>query len=271
MFMSLNQKISMVCCAIAINLLMPFSSYAQEANSSASPTNSNLMAALENLKSDAANAGSELLNTLIPKVTRYAKDAGYAAICNEAMVRKNHDDMKQVITFVHQQSRDLIEIIKTSLVDSNVAETILAVQANEQEAIKNKLLGLGNREKIRSSIILTIVPLKKLISSLRGCEQDTLQFPKEILLKLDELETQLDAISKHLLSPNWVIPADHGSTLQELTEGIKGNMKVLLKEAVSLQIINIDLHKMAITYLSSKTENDLERLKQELDTLEEDN
>lgn len=266
--MSLNHKFNIACCAIAINLIIPVFSYAQETNSSESSTNSNLTVALLNLKSNAANAGSELLNTLIPKASQYAKDVGYAAVCNEAMVRKNHDDMKQVVTFVHQQSRDLIGIIKTSLVESNVAETVLAVQANEQEAIKNKLLGIGNREKIRSSIILTIFPLKKLVSSLRGCEHDTLHFPNEILVKLDELEAQLDAISKHLLSPNWVIPADHGSTLQELAEGIKGNMKVLLREAISLQIINIDLHKMAITYLSNKTENDLEKLKQELETLE---
>lgn len=262
-------RLNIVCLSIAINLLVPAYSYAEDPSVAGSTASSKLSSVLEHLKNNSKDAAAELLNTLVPKATQYAKDVGYAAFCNEPMVRKNHDDMQLVVSFVYKQTLELVRNIEASFAKSNVAETILAVQANDKEAVKNTSIEMYNRGKLRSSILLTIFPLKKLISSLRDCERDTLQFPTEIHAKLVELESHLDAINTHLLSKNWLIPEIRGSTIEELNTNVNKNAKEnLSKEALALQIANLQLNKLVVNYLNTKNENDVEKLKQELEALQ---
>lgn len=270
--MSVNHKSKLICLAIACSLIVPVYSHAEEAVKDNGPTSSSdtgLKSALQHLKNNTVNAGAELLNALVPKATQYAKDVGYAAVCNDAVIRKHHDDMKQVISFIHQQTSDLVNIVNQSFDSNNVAETALAVQANEEEAVKKKIQELGNREKMRGSIVLAIYPLKKLVPFLKTCESDSLHFPTDILLKLDEVERNLEAVSSHLLSKNWIIPADYGSNLKEMSANIKTNMVKLKMKTIQLQLASGKLNELVVAYLSNKNSSEEEKLKLELEALQQ--
>ncbi|MGZ3773637.1 MAG: hypothetical protein ACXVCY_06555 [Pseudobdellovibrionaceae bacterium] len=279
-----TRKLSIISLLVAVNISIPVFSNAEEnpapatAPSAVSTVNEQLNTALQQLKENASSASAEFLNSLLPKATQYAKDVGYAALCNEAMARKNHDDMSQIITFIYKQTDDLVNIVENSFSDNSVTETALAIQGAQQQAIQNSFKLIGNREKIRSTILLAVPPLQTLIKSMYSCEYNTLHFPNEILMKMDEVNGQLEAISKQLASSEWAVSknfkqqddSEKNVKLDEkalLRENVKANMTTLKRNATLLQLANRKLNRTAVEYLTQKNQNEEEDLERQLESL----
>lgn len=252
--MKLNYKYNFICLSILFSLGLSVCANAEE--TADQPTGS----LVEQIKERASNVSA----VVIPKITQYAKELGKAAVCNPVMVRKNHDQLVQTTQQILVRTKQLIKLTVEAFSEKTVTENVIAAETKDIQSLKKNGFSIASKEVLKHGVRTAIFGIKKLVPHLRKCEFDELQFPEEIMSKLNEFEVRLDALDSLLASPNWAVPAIvEGS----LSAGVKNNMKSLLINVLEMQTKSVELHEKVVAYLTVSNQQSLEDLNSELEEI----